>query len=188
MEEVDKLIAALRKASYKERDPIKQELLALARGPQGAAVRDRIENARRGELLEVQWELEEVLEATAPKKAEPPKKVEPPAPPEAPPDPNRPLTSKDLVLVYDDPRGLMLHKAKVGERWFATQFDQRSGQPQTFELHPTEVAQLKTQLANSPYWVIGAAGVPAGAGGPAPGGLGGAAPKPAAPMKPGPRR
>jgi hypothetical protein len=175
MDEVDRLIEALRKATYKEREPIKQQLLALARGPQGAAVRDHVENARRGELLEIQWELEEVLDATAPKKPEVVKKAEPPPPAEPPPDANRPLTAKDLVLVYDDPRGLMLHKAKVGERWFATQADPRTGQPQTFELHPSEVAQLKTQLAGSPYWVIGAAGV-------AP-----AAPAPKFGAKPGPR-
>ena len=162
MEEVDRLIDALRKASYKDREPIKEQLLVLARGEGGAAVRDHIEAVRRGELLEIQWELEEVLDATAPKKAEPPKKVEAPPPPEEPAaDPNRPLTAKDLTLVYDDPRGLMLHKAKVGDRWFATQFDQRTGQPQTFELHATEIAQLKTQLAGSPYWVLGAAGTPA---------------------------
>ncbi|MDP2316035.1 MAG: hypothetical protein Q8P41_24270 [Pseudomonadota bacterium] len=163
MEEVDRLIDGLRKASHTEREPLKQQLIALASGPKGATVRDHIDTVRRGELLEVQWELEEVLDATAPKKPEEPKKVVE-APPEAPPDANRPLTAKDLVLVYDDPRGLMLHKAKVGERWFATQMDQRSGQPQTFELHAAEITQLKTQLAGSPYWVIGAAGAPVTAG------------------------
>lgn len=167
MEEVDKLVDALRKASYTGREPIKQELLAIARGPNGAAVREHLEQVKRGELLEVQWEIEEVIEATAPKKAEPPKQPEPPPAPEAPPDPNRPLTAKDLTVVYDDPRGLLLHKSKVGDRWFATQFDQRSGQPQTFELHPQEIAQLKAQLAGSPYWVLGAGGVSAApAGGP----------------------
>jgi hypothetical protein len=193
MEEVDRLIDVLRKASYKDREPIKEQLLALARGENGAGVRDHIEGVRRGELLEIQWELEEVLDATAPKKAEEPKKVEPPAPPEeeAVPDANRPLTAKDLTLVYDDPRGLMLHKAKVGERWFATQFDQKSGQPQTFELHATEIAQLKTQLVGSPYWVIGAVAAPVTAGaGPAPAPAKAAGPGPmmrGGPPKPGGR-
>ncbi|MDP2304485.1 MAG: hypothetical protein Q8P18_00490 [Pseudomonadota bacterium] len=171
MQEVDRLIETLRKASYKEREPIKAQLTALATGANGPAVRDHIDAKRRGELLEVQWELEEVLEAATPKKPEEPKKAEEPAPPAEPAaDPNRPLTAKDLVVVYDDPRGLMLHKAKVGDRWFATQFDQRTGQPQTFELQAAEIAQLKTQLAGSPYWVIGAPGAPvvagAGAAGP----------------------
>lgn len=168
MEEVDKLIAALRKASYKEREPIKEQLLALARGPDGSAVRSHLDNAKRGELLEVQWEIEEVVDATTPKKAEPPKKVEPPPAPEAPPDPNKPITQKDLTLVYDDPRGLILHKTKVGDRWFATQVDPRTGQPQTFELHPQEVTQLKTQLAGSPYWVVGSGVVPVAAPPPRP--------------------
>lgn len=181
MEEVEPLVAALRKASFKEREPIKEQLLALARGPKGDSVRDYLEMIKRGELLEVQWEIEEVVEATAPKKVVPAaaKAPEPPPPPpeeEPPPDPNRPLTSKDLVLVYDDPRGLLLHKAKVGDRWFATQFDPRTGQPQTFELHPQEIAQLKTQLAGSPYWVVGAGGL---TGGPP-----AAAPRAPAPPKP----
>ena len=76
-----------------------------------------------------------------------------PAPEEA--DPNAPLTASDLNLVYDDPRGFMLHKSKVGERWFATQVDPRTGQPQTFELHAQEIEQIKGQLQGSPYWRIG---------------------------------
>lgn len=169
MQEVDTRIVALRTATLAQREVLKQELIALAKGPDGAAVRERLDNARKGELLEVQWELEEVLEATAPPKAEAPKAAPPPPPPEEKPDPNKPLTAKDLTLVYDDPRGLMLHKAKVGDRWFATQFDPRTGQPQTFELHPTEIEQLKSQLAGSPYWVIGAGGISAAPKAPPPG-------------------
>ncbi|NOY27382.1 MAG: hypothetical protein GXP62_16065, partial [Oligoflexia bacterium] len=71
-------------------------------------------------------------------------------------DINRPLTSADLDAVYDDPNGLMLHKSKVGDRWFATQVDPQTGQPQTFELQPYEVKQLQTQLKGSPYWLVGA--------------------------------
>jgi serine/threonine protein kinase len=82
----------------------------------------------------------------------------PEPPPAAEPDPNRPLTMKDLVTIYDDPRGLVLHRSKVGNRWFATQADPYTGQPQTFELRPAEISQLKAQLAGSPYWVLGAVG------------------------------
>lgn len=109
----------------------------------------------KGELLETRWEIEDILEATTPKKAAPARPAAP-EPPPAPPDPNRPLTAADLDMVYDDPRGLMLHKSKVGDRWFATQIDPRTGQPQTFELHAAEVQQLKTQLKGSPYWLLGA--------------------------------
>lgn len=146
---IAELVAGLRKHD----EAAKAELLTLCRGDDAARARDLLESAIKGELLETKWEIEDVLEATAPKK---PQAAAPEPEPEPTPDPNRPLTAADLDLVYDDPRGLMLHKSKVGERWFATQIDPRSGQPQTFELHPQEVQQLKVQLRGSPYWLIGA--------------------------------
>ncbi len=167
MQEVITLVERLRAANYNEREGIKEELLVLCRGAGGPAVRDQLDGLRRGELLEIQWEIEEVLERSAPPK---PQAAAPPPPPkpEEKPDPNRPLTSKDLTLVYDDPRGLLLHKSKVGDRWFATQVDPRTQQPQTFELHPQEVAQLKQQLAGSPYWVLGSGALAAPAAAPTP--------------------
>jgi len=161
---VDDLIAQLRKVVDGDPEPVKGLLQELAASPSGSAVREHIEAQMGGELLPVQWELEEVLDATAPA---PPPAPEPDAEPEPEPepepdadepedDPNRPLTSADLNLVYDDPRGLMLHKTKKGDRWFATQVDPHTGQPNTFELHPQEITQLKQQLMGSPYWVIGA--------------------------------
>lgn len=154
MDLVAAAVARIRSGNDAQREVVRAELIAAIRAPGGKAVREALDSARRGEPLEVQWEIEEVLEATAP-----PKTAAPPPPPEPEPepeDPNRPLTAKDLVVAYDDPRGLLLHKSKVGDRWFATQADPQTGQPQTFELHAQQVAQLKTQLAGSPYWVLGA--------------------------------
>ncbi|MCK6502927.1 hypothetical protein L6R53_05945 [Myxococcota bacterium] len=148
---IAELVTALRKGQ----PDAKATLTALCTGDAGAPARDALDAAMKGELLETRWEIEDILEATTPKKAAPPKPAEP-EPPPAPPDPNRPLTAADLDMVYDDPRGLMLHKSKVGDRWFATQIDPRTGQPQTFELHPSEVQQLKAQLKGSPYWLLGA--------------------------------
>ena len=110
--------------------------------------------------LEVQWEIEEVLEAAAPKAPVP----DAPPPPAEPPPPANPqqISMKDLVTVYDDPRGLLLHRTKVGERYFATQSDPYTGQPQTFEIPAHEFTALKTKLAGSPYWVLGASGPAAG--------------------------
>jgi hypothetical protein len=153
---VDALVRQLRKAVNSDPEPIKEELIALASGPDGGRAREHLEGLMGGELLPVQWEIEEVLEATAPKKVEPEAAPEPEPEVEQEDDPDRPLTSADLNLVYDDPRGLMLHKTKKGDRWFATQVDPRTGQPQTFELHPQEIQQLQQQLAGSPYWLIGA--------------------------------
>lgn len=156
MEAVNTLIQRLRKASDAERAEIKKELIALIRGPEGGHAREAVEQGMKGELLEVKWELEEVLEETAPKKPAPAPAPQPEKPkqPEAP-APGKQISASDLQLMYDDPRGLMLYKTKVGERWFATQVDPRTGQPQTFELHPDEIRQVKAQLQNSPYWVIG---------------------------------
>jgi hypothetical protein len=149
---LDGLIAKLAAASWKERDPIKAKLMEAAGAlPDRKGVLEHLDQARRViQELEVRWEVEEVIEKLTP----------PPPPPKEPeqkaPDKNKPLTAADLNLVYDDPRGLMLHKTKVGERWFATQRDPRTGQPQTFELRAEEISQLKMQLAGSPYWIVGA--------------------------------
>jgi hypothetical protein len=149
-EALDGLIARLAGASWKDRDPVKAEIEQLASSfPDRKAVLEHLEAAKRGlQELEVRWEIDEVIEKLTPPPA--------PAPEKPQPDKNKQLSAADLNLVYDDPRGLMLHKTKVGERWFATQRDPRTGQPQTFELRAEEITQLKTQLAGSPYWVIGA--------------------------------
>jgi hypothetical protein len=168
MQAIEALVERLRRADWKERDAVKTELTSVVRADPSGHAREALETLRRGELLEIQWEIEEVLDATAPPKpvaAPTPASPPPPAPeppPAAEPDPNRALTMKDLVTVYDDPRGLVLHRSKVGNRWFATQVDPYTGQPQTFELRPAEISQLKAQLAGSPYWVLGAGG-PGGA-------------------------
>lgn len=150
---VDDILARLKSAGWKERDAVKEELLAFAAKappPDRPALKEHLENARKDLPLEIRWEIDEVVEALTPPPAPPPQKEEP-----KPEEPKR-LSAADLNLVYDDPRGLMLYKTKKApERWFATQVDPRTGQPQTFELHPTEIAQLKTQLAGSPYWVLG---------------------------------
>ncbi len=157
LESVHAQIVRIRGGDPDEVEAAKEALIALARGSDGAKVQDRLNELLKSELLEVQWEIEEVLETVAPPKAAPAPEAKAEAEaPEAPEDPNKPLTSADLNMVYDDPRGLMLHKTKKGDRWFATQVDPTTRQPQTFELHPSEITQLKAQLAGSPYWLLGA--------------------------------
>lgn len=157
MEAVDNLINVLRAAQYDARADIKKQLLTLALGDEGSHVREYLDGVKKGELLEIQWEIEDVLEESAPAPINPPT-PEPEPEPEEPepeePDPNAQLTAADLEMVYDDPRGFMLHKSKVGNRWFATQVDPQTG-PQTFELHAQEIEQIKGQLQGSPYWLIG---------------------------------
>jgi len=152
MQVVDELIARIRELSSTEDAALgeaKGALLQLATGPDGRRVREHIEGALRGELLEVRWELEEVLDEADPSEPAPAPVEEPAEEPETGGD-------DDLVVVYDDPRGLVLHRNRGGDRWFATQADPRTGQPVTFELPPDQVEQVKQQLAGSPYWVLGA--------------------------------
>ena len=121
-----------------ELERAKEVLLEMVRGPEGGKVRDHVEGLMRGEVLEVRWELEEVLEAAAP-----PPAASAPAPE---PEPEEPAPDDEMVMVYDDPRGLVLHRTRSGDRWFATQLDPSTGQPATFELPPHQVDAVKQQL------------------------------------------
>lgn len=153
MKAIDAIVARLRDATWKEREAVKASLLAAAlECPDPTAVVTRLEAAKREITdLEVRWEIDEVIEALVPPVAPEPEEEEE----EAPEDPNRPLSAADLDLVYDDPRGLMLHRSKKGSRWFATQVDPYSGQPVTQEIPATQLEALKAQLRGSPYWVPG---------------------------------
>jgi hypothetical protein len=159
-ERLSGIVARLRAAGWKEREGIKAELLAVAKAePDVRAVLDLLDTERKELTLELRWEVDEVIEAVTPPPVAAPKPKEEKKE-EAPYDPNKPITQDDLNLVYDDPRGLMLYKTKRGpERWFATQVDPYTQRPQTFELQPQEITQLKTQLAKSPYWVLGSGSV-----------------------------
>jgi hypothetical protein len=149
------MIDALIAASWREREDIKQQIIAWVQAqPELSRALDGLVEAKRGiDDLEVRWEVDEVLEHFAPPPEAPPE--EPEAPPETPP-PGAPPGAGDLEVVYDDPRGLALHRSKTDARWFATQRDPNTGVPQTFEVPAAQIDQLKTQLAGSPYWVIGA--------------------------------
>lgn len=151
---LDELVSKIGQASRSDWDGLRAQLLEVAQGfDDPNDVIEHLEASKRGiSNLEARWEIDEVIEVITP----PPEPAEVEEEEEAP-DPNKPLSSADLDLVYDDPRGIRLHKSKVGDRWFLTQVDPRTYQPQTFELRGEEVTQLKMQLEGSPYWVIGAA-------------------------------
>jgi hypothetical protein len=149
---LDGLVKQLSTAGWKERDGVKARLLDACNALSNVdAVITYLEDSKKGIAnLEVRWEIDEIIETLAP-----PVAPEPEPEPEPEEDPNKPLSASDLVLIYDDPRGLVLYKSKKGERFFATQADPNTGQPQTFELHQQEIEQLKVQLKGSPYWVLG---------------------------------
>ena len=150
MTEIDTLIQHLRDADEAGRALICDKLLSACKGDAGKEVQDYLQTAARQEVLEVQWELEEILEIVNP----PPPPPEPEEPEEVEESaPKGPPQAADLEMVYNDPRGLAVHRTKDASRWFATQVDPQTGSPQTIELRDEEVSQLKMQLSGSPYWV-----------------------------------
>jgi len=153
---LDGIVAKLRSASWKERDSVLAELkTAVEQFGLTPAVERYLEDAKKELPLEVRWDVDEVIEAFVEAPQEPESESDDG---EEADDPNKPLSMSDLNVVYDDPRGLVVYKSKVGERWFATQPDPYTGQPRMFELGPAEIQSLQTQLAGSPYWVLGAGG------------------------------
>ena len=149
MEPIDALIARLRQTDDDDvRDEIKSEMISFAEQRSKSEVREYLESAMKEELLEVQWELEEVIEALMP-----PKKQEAPEPEPVDDPTTRALRPSEIELVYNDPRGIRLYKSKVDDRWVVSQIDPRIGQPVTYELPGTEAANIKAQLAGSPYWL-----------------------------------
>ena len=154
---LDEILGRLRNADWKEREAVLSELRQIVEQVgQTPQVLRHLDDAKKNLPLEIRWDLEEVVEALS---ADPEdEKSEESAEDDGLSDPNKPLTMSDLNVVYDDPRGLILYKAKKGERWFAAQPDPNTGQPRMFELGQAEIQQLKGQLAGSPYWVLGAGG------------------------------
>jgi hypothetical protein len=152
MELIETLIAQLRGTDDDDvRDEIKAQMVAFAQQNSKSDVRNYLERALKEELLEVQWEIEEVLESLAPPKTPQPEQEQEPEPVDDPT--SRALRPSEIELVYNDPRGLRLYKSKVDERWVVSQIDPRIGQPVTYELPGAEAEGIKAQLAGSPYWL-----------------------------------
>ena len=66
MEEIDALIVQLRTCPEGDRAPIIAQLTEHASGARGDVVREHLSRAARSEVLEIQWELEDIVEATSP--------------------------------------------------------------------------------------------------------------------------
>lgn len=157
---IDGFVARLKAATWKERDGVKEELLAFCRANLSDTVTEYLDDVRKTLNLELRWEVDEVIEALIPE-PEPETEEEPEVEEEVEEeaaDPNAQLSMADLKQVYHDPRGLTLYLDKTKTRWFATQVNPYNGQPQTFELQAEEVEGIKAQLKGSPYWILGSGG------------------------------
>jgi hypothetical protein len=145
--DVEALLGRLRTVSWKERDGVKEELLAYAQGSEPLKVRDYLESKAKSFGLELRWEVEEIIEKLTPK-ADP----EPEPEPEPEEKPGDAIDPKELKLAYDDPRGIRIHTTKSGKRWFLTQPNPYTRQFETIELSSAEITKVKAQLLGSPYW------------------------------------
>ncbi len=152
------------------------ELHAFLNGELESPARHLLEAAAKRERLEFQWKLEELLDATAApsalaakeaaaKKAE---AAEQKALEDAEAELQKakevreqqaatPLRPEDLVPIYEDPRGIVIHKHSVDGRWVLTQINPMTGQPQSVELSDAQKTQVRAELAGSPYWLEQAA-------------------------------
>ena len=150
MDGVDGWVKQLTTCAWNERDDVKKGLIEEARSHANTGmVVAHLESVKREvDDLEVRWELDEVIEMLAP----PEEPVEEEEEEEKPEEPK----ASDFDLVYDDPRGLLLHRNKAGDQWLLTQPDPYTGQPSTVALPAAQVEQVKAQLKGSPYWVLGA--------------------------------
>jgi len=157
LDALTELVERIGKAEEDDIEAIKAELQAAVEAMEDRTrAIDHLEHVKKGlQSLERRWEVDEVIEAVTPPPAPPEPEEEEEVPDD---DPNRPLSMADLDVVYDDPRGLMVYKHKRADRWFLTQVNPYDGQPQTAELQPHEVVELKKKLAGSPYWVLGSGG------------------------------
>jgi hypothetical protein len=141
VELIETRVSALAQASSEEKLTIISELEQLCLGKNGDDAVSRIERSARSKILTVQWELEELIE-----------RVRPPAPPPEPEPEPETEDESDMRVVYNDPRGLVLHCNKDESRWLITQVDPRTRMPTTHELPQEDIPQIKMQLANSPHW------------------------------------
>ena len=144
MELIAKRIGELAQASTAEKKALVSELEQLCLGKGGDDAVNQIERIARSQILTVQWELEELIERVRPPVA--------PLEPEPEPEVDEKKNEPDMRVVYNDPRGLVLHCNSDESRWLITQIDPRTRMPQTFELPANEIPQIKLQLAGSPHW------------------------------------
>ena len=124
----------------------KGHIIALAESYEAKEIAQILELRKPKELLPIQWELEEIIEALDPADTTPEEDDDD--------DPcQRRLRASELELVYSDPRGLQLFTSKVDDRWVVMQMDPYTGGMTQKEIPGDQAEHIKRQLAGSPYWV-----------------------------------
>ena len=62
--QIEELVKALKGLNEDDRAPLLEKITDLCRGPDGARARSHLESVARGQVLEIQWELEDSWPST----------------------------------------------------------------------------------------------------------------------------
>ena len=118
----------------------KAQLVQMANTENKSDLVSAIETQKRREILLVQWELEEVLNTLNPPKEDVVEVVDDPS--------KRQLRMSELELVHQDPRGVMLYRSKVDDRWVVVQVDPYTRQMVRNEITAEQGQNIFQQLTN----------------------------------------
>ena len=118
----------------------KEQLVQLAESENKSDVVSALETQKRREILLVQWELEEVLNILNPPKEDVVEDEDDPS--------KRQLRMSELELVHQDPRGLMLYRSKVDDRWVVIQVEPYTRQMMRNDITAEQGQNLYQQLTN----------------------------------------
>ena len=143
-EKIQGLIVLLRSDDDDQVEKAKAELLSLGEASGKKAVYNYLESLKRTEVLTVQWEIEEVMEALIPPKEE--------LNAEEDDDPTkRQLRLSELELVAQHPQaGIALYRSKVDPRWVFMQRDPYTGQMMRQDITEEQAQGLLKRL-QSPF-------------------------------------
>lgn len=118
-EKIHEYILIFRSDDDDKIEEAKNELLKLADSIGKNTLYNYLESAKKTELLPVQWEIEDVMDALIPPKTEKEDEDDDPT--------KRELRQSELELVGQTPNGIFLYKSKVDTRWVVMQIDPYTG-------------------------------------------------------------
>lgn len=143
---VHTLILELRTDDDVRMENAKKKLLEMAKEVGVRTLHSHLESIKRQEVLTVQWEIEDVLEALIPPVQSEPEEEEEDDPTK------RPLRESELQMMAQVPQqGLVLFKSKVDTRWVLMQIDPYTGQLMgKQELDNEKGEQIYSQMNQGP--------------------------------------
>lgn len=138
-EKIQEYILIFRSEDDDKIEVAKERLLNLADKIGKNTLYNYLESAKKTELLPVQWEIEDVMDALIPPKEKKQEDDDDPT--------KRELRQSEIELVAQTPQGIFLYKSKVDTRWVVMQVNPYTGQLMgRRELPKEEGERILTQL------------------------------------------